>query len=209
MDPDRRQTLDLDALRLLTHPLRRRMEKELRNGPVTATGLAKALGESSGLTSYHLRELAKHGFVEEVPELAKGRERWWRFVPRDRRFPPRREQSPEMRAVVTEVQRQTIGGDFDRFLQAQEDADDASPWSDAFPFSLSSIDVTLEELKEFFEEYVALLYRYKGKAGKDRRTVQVRMFAYPEQAQPEQAQPEQAQPEQAQPEQAEQPGQEG
>jgi len=181
VDPDRRQTLDLDALRLLAHPLRRRMEKELRNGPVTATSLAKALGESSGLTSYHLRELAKHGFVEEVPELAKGRERWWRFVPRDRRFPPRREQSPEMRAVVTEVQRQTLGDDFARFLQAQEDADDTSPWSDAFPFSLSSIDVTLEEFKEFFEEYVALLHRYRGSRGTDTRTVQVRFFAYPEQ----------------------------
>src|SRR3954470_8818921 len=86
VDPDSGQALDLDALRLLTHPLRRRMEQELRKGPVTATSLAKALGESSGLTSYHLRELAKHGFVAEVPELARGRERWWRSVPRDRRF---------------------------------------------------------------------------------------------------------------------------
>jgi DNA-binding transcriptional ArsR family regulator len=180
VEPDRRDTLDLDALRLLAHPLRRRMEKELRKGPVTATSLAKALGESSGLTSYHLRELAKHGFVEEVPELAKGRERWWRFVPRDRRFPPRREQSPEMRAVVTEVQRQTIGDDFARFLRAQEDADDDDPWADAFPFSLSTIDVSLAEFRQFFEDYIALLYRYKDRSAGNSRTVQVRFFAYPE-----------------------------
>jgi DNA-binding transcriptional ArsR family regulator len=98
MEPER-EILDLDTLRLLAHPLRRRIEKELRRGPVTATSLAKALGESTGLTSYHLRELARHGFVEEVPHLRRGRERWWQFAPKDRRFPPLSEQSAEMRAV--------------------------------------------------------------------------------------------------------------
>jgi DNA-binding transcriptional ArsR family regulator len=52
-----------------------------RNGPATASQLAEKLGESSGATSYHLRRLAAHGFVEDAPEHGKGRERWWKAVP--------------------------------------------------------------------------------------------------------------------------------
>ncbi|WP_405583337.1 transcriptional regulator [Streptomyces sp. NBC_01092] len=42
--------------------------------------LAERLGQSSGATSYHLRQLAAHGFVEDDPERGKGRERWWKAV---------------------------------------------------------------------------------------------------------------------------------
>ncbi|HEX8004585.1 MAG TPA: helix-turn-helix domain-containing protein [Mycobacteriales bacterium] len=70
-----------EQLKALTHPIRVRMLKELRsNGPATATLLAARLGESSGATSYHLRQLERHGFVEDAPG-GNGRERWWRAVP--------------------------------------------------------------------------------------------------------------------------------
>lgn len=70
---------DLTQLRALSHPLRMRILGRLRiDGPATATRLAAELGESSGATSYHLRQLAARGFVEDVPELGTGRERWWR-----------------------------------------------------------------------------------------------------------------------------------
>jgi DNA-binding transcriptional ArsR family regulator len=186
MDPQR-ETLDLDAIRLLAHPLRQRIERELRRGPVNATALARALGQSTGLTSYHLRQLAKHGFVEEVPELAHGRERWWRFVPKDRRFPPRSAQSPEMRAVLDEMNARDFAADFERFTRAQTALDQTAPWADAFPFSRAAIQVTFDELREFFEEYIALLYRYKRPAGQTptgARTVYTRFFAYPEVAEP-------------------------
>ncbi|MFD9572702.1 helix-turn-helix domain-containing protein [Streptomyces sp. NPDC059982] len=70
--------LDARSLRGLAHPLRIRLLASLRrNGPATASGLAEELGESSGATSYHLRQLAAHGFVEDAPGHGKGRERWW------------------------------------------------------------------------------------------------------------------------------------
>jgi DNA-binding transcriptional ArsR family regulator len=47
------------------------------HGPATASMLAERLGESSGATSYHLRQLATYGFVVDAPERGKGRERWW------------------------------------------------------------------------------------------------------------------------------------
>ncbi|MFD4609426.1 ArsR/SmtB family transcription factor [Streptomyces sp. NPDC058451] len=80
-DPPDPQVRNLDArsLRGLAHPLRMRLLTTLRHGgPATASQLAAKLGESSGATSYHLRQLATHGFVEDAPEHGKGRERWWR-----------------------------------------------------------------------------------------------------------------------------------
>lgn len=70
---------DTRALKALAHPERLRMLGLLRvEGPATATGLAKRLNLNSGATSYHLRQLAAYGFIEQADELGNGRERWWR-----------------------------------------------------------------------------------------------------------------------------------
>jgi len=73
------EVTDVRALRALAHPLRNRLLGRLRlHGPATASQLARAVGESSGSTSYHLRQLAAYGFVEEVEDQGTARERWWR-----------------------------------------------------------------------------------------------------------------------------------
>src|SRR3954465_449336 len=73
------QVTDVRALRALAHPLRNRLLGQLRlNGPATASQLGRVVGESSGSTSYHLRQLAEYGFVEEVEGQGTARERWWR-----------------------------------------------------------------------------------------------------------------------------------
>jgi hypothetical protein len=48
------------------------------DGPGTASGLARRFNETSGATSYHLRQLARFGFVEEDPSQPSRRERRWR-----------------------------------------------------------------------------------------------------------------------------------
>ena len=69
---------DATALKALTHPIRLSMLGMLRiDGPATATGLAERLDLNSGATSYHLRQLAQHGFIEEVPDQPSRRDRWW------------------------------------------------------------------------------------------------------------------------------------
>lgn len=71
------------ALKALTHPVRLRMLGLLRiEGPATATQLATRLGLNSGATSYHLRQLAQHGFVVDDDERGNGRERWWKAAHR-------------------------------------------------------------------------------------------------------------------------------
>ncbi|WP_030023876.1 winged helix-turn-helix domain-containing protein [Streptomyces monomycini] len=47
-------------------------------GTVTSTQAAARLGHSSGLCSFHLRQLARHGLIEEVPHTG-GRARPWRL----------------------------------------------------------------------------------------------------------------------------------
>ncbi|MCM2392258.1 ArsR/SmtB family transcription factor [Streptomyces albipurpureus] len=75
----RYRPLDPRSLRGIAHPLRMRLLTVLRHdGPATASQLAERLGESSGATSYHLRQLAAHGFVQDDPGRGTGRERWWK-----------------------------------------------------------------------------------------------------------------------------------
>jgi DNA-binding transcriptional ArsR family regulator len=70
---------DPQVLKVVAHPLRVRLLGLLRaDGPATASELARKVGESSGSTSYHLRELFKYGFIEEDDEQRDGRERRWR-----------------------------------------------------------------------------------------------------------------------------------
>ncbi|CAO0827431.1 ArsR/SmtB family transcription factor [Streptomyces microflavus] len=76
LDPDR----DGAALKALTHPLRIELLGLLRqHGPATASELAARTGESSASTSYHLRVLAKYGFVAEAAHR-DSRERRWKSV---------------------------------------------------------------------------------------------------------------------------------
>jgi predicted ArsR family transcriptional regulator len=75
--------LSAHSLRGIAHPLRVRLLNLLReDGPSTATRLAQRSGQSSGATSYHLRQLAAYGFVVEDETQGIGRERWWRATSR-------------------------------------------------------------------------------------------------------------------------------
>ena len=72
-------TPDIAGLRALSHPVRLRMLGLLRSeGPATATTLAQRLDLNTGATSYHLRQLAQHGFIAEDTERGNARDRWWR-----------------------------------------------------------------------------------------------------------------------------------
>lgn len=77
-EPTRIVLNDPRSMRAYAHPLRLRLVALLRRlGPHTATQAAEALGETVPNCSFHLRQLAKYGFVERV-EGADNRERPWR-----------------------------------------------------------------------------------------------------------------------------------
>ncbi|MFD4357434.1 ArsR/SmtB family transcription factor [Nocardia sp. NPDC058518] len=178
-----REITDPAALRALAHPLRQRILRALaENGPATATALGARLGENTGATSYHLRQLAEHGFIEEAPELAKGKERWWRSPPRDLRYRMDKDQSPEMRELLEGLVAQHITDDIEMFQRFQAERAELGEWADMMPFSRGAIYATPAELEEFFEDYMALLKRFQQSHPQDRpgtRRVLTRFLAFP------------------------------
>jgi hypothetical protein len=69
---------DPKAIRALAHPVRWALLEALGDaGTLTATQASEMLGESPANCAFHLRTLAKYGFVEEAGG-GRGRERPWR-----------------------------------------------------------------------------------------------------------------------------------
>ncbi|WP_330279609.1 helix-turn-helix domain-containing protein [Streptomyces sp. NBC_00569] len=177
---------DLSALKALAQPRRQQILQHLTlHGPATSAMLARDLGLNTGATSYHLRELARYGFAEESSTQGRsvgGRERWWRAVPGDRRFPPRSRQNIETRLVMDELNHLSYAADLELFEQLQRQGQDLGEWADAFPYSRGTIRLTLPELRTFFEEFIALLNRYTrpdSETPDGARTVLTRLLAFP------------------------------
>jgi DNA-binding transcriptional ArsR family regulator len=78
--PELRTIADVRTLRALAHPVRVALiEALILEGPMTATEVGERIGESPTTCSFHLRQLAKYGFVEEAGG-GKGRARPWRMT---------------------------------------------------------------------------------------------------------------------------------
>jgi DNA-binding transcriptional ArsR family regulator len=71
---------DPQAIRALSHPLRLDLIELLGAGPATAAECARALGSTQANCSFHLRQLAKYGFVAEAPPGHDRRERRWQLL---------------------------------------------------------------------------------------------------------------------------------
>jgi len=174
---------DPAALKALANPVRQRILQQLALcGPATSTTLARDLGITSGGTSYNLRVLAEHGFVEEVPERARGRERWWRRASRDVRLPLHFAPDDPSQATVEEIARLWFAADVELLERYLAERADLPNWAHLPPYSRGDIQVDPAEYATFFEEYLALLRRYQhpaGQASPETRTVLVRLLAHP------------------------------
>ncbi len=156
---------DPRTLRALAHPLRTGLLTVLRDeGPSTASRLGKRVGESSGTTSYHLRQLAALGFVEEVPGEGTARERWWRARHRSTRW--RTEdlvEQPGGREVVEELTHQSLGRQR-RMLAAhaeqRESLDDV--WRDTVSLNDWALHLSPEATRELTEELNGVLARWRA-----------------------------------------------
>ncbi|QFY11292.1 helix-turn-helix domain-containing protein [Nonomuraea phyllanthi] len=76
----RRRLDDAAAIRAFAHPVRLALHELLmRAGALTAAEAGREAGISQALASYHLRQLAKYGFVEQA-EARDERERPWKVT---------------------------------------------------------------------------------------------------------------------------------
>src|SRR3954452_6439833 len=74
-----REVTDPMAMRALAHPVRLAIIEALADaGTLTATEAGERVGESPANASFHLRQLAKYGYVVEA-EGGKGRRRPWKL----------------------------------------------------------------------------------------------------------------------------------
>jgi DNA-binding transcriptional ArsR family regulator len=179
----RRVVGDAKRWKAMSHPLRREMLRHLgQHGPATSTTIAEALGENTGTTSYHLRVLADAGVIEEVPERANGRERWWRTFPVDMREPDYGNLSPEERAALDEWRADQIPGELALVNRFIRDVRQHGTWARA---SRADGYYTAGDLEALHDEYVALLSKY-GHTAQDAppgaRLMQLRMFYIPDDA---------------------------
>jgi len=151
------------ALRAMAHPMRLRMLGLLRTeGPSTASRLASRLGINSGATSYHLRQLAEHGFVVDDPERGNARERWWRAAHRTTHVPDDYSGEPnagDARQAFSQAVAVAYAG---QIQQAVEELptlpDEWRPLSSASDWSLR---LTPQEAKQLREELHAVVERYR------------------------------------------------
>ncbi|MFB9238821.1 helix-turn-helix domain-containing protein [Plantactinospora siamensis] len=155
---------DPETLKAFAHPVRQRLYRVLAYvGPATNAMLGRELGGADpGLLSYHLRELQRRGFVEDVPELARDRrERWWRLVPGATSWSWQDFVSPEGRAVAGRVKRDMITHEFERLRHFEQTRRSWPPdWQQAATSSDSFLRLTPDELRELVGELHATLRRW-------------------------------------------------
>ena len=139
----RKKANEVRAIRALAHPLRLELLDLLRfEGPSTATLLGQRLGESSGATSYHLRQLARYGFVAEIPAEGK-RERWWRYQERQLMIPVGKASDMPERTLLAELLSREAHA-LDRFLAARSRLDE---WDEVAFFQSRGFRLTVDELE--------------------------------------------------------------
>ena len=160
-DPNRTIELtDPKALRAVAHPVRLRLVGLLRReGPLTATQAGERLGESPASCSFHLRQLAKYGLVEEAGG-GRGRERPWRATALFTSWPGVA-RDPELAAATELLGRVVAERYFEQLLRWLEvRAEDALEWQEAAVFGDRMLYLTSDELARLDRDLESLLEPY-------------------------------------------------
>jgi predicted ArsR family transcriptional regulator len=172
-------------MRALAHPARMAIWQHLGlDGPATATECAAVAGLSPSACSYHLRTLARYGFVEEDPDAtADGRERPWRSkmtsfdVPGGTGSPAQRDAARLLSASVNASSEELRESYRDRETQYPEE------WQAALGTNHDVLHATPEELAVLQRRLIELFGEYRRLSRAERppgaRRVQVAVDLLP------------------------------
>jgi helix-turn-helix protein len=152
---------DARALRAYAHPVRMKLVGLLRTeGPLTATRAGELLGESSGTCSFHLRQLAKYGLVEEAGG-GTGREKPWRATATSTDWDALGDGSPEA-AAATGLLASVIAEQYFEQLARWLEASPQEPeeWRQAAMLGDRILYVTPAELEEIGDRVGEVLDEY-------------------------------------------------
>jgi predicted ArsR family transcriptional regulator len=154
----------------------------------SVTGLAEELGETTGATSYHLRQLARHGFVEEFDgaEPAANRvgrkRRWWRmaveqihtsgyeFLERD-----------DTREAFGFLMREGVDDRSRRLANWYATAREwPEPWQRASSDMAGTVELDPKQTRALADDLAKLAEKYRAmKPGRDARPVDVQYAVFP------------------------------
>jgi hypothetical protein len=152
---------DPRALRAYAHPVRMALVGLLRTeGPLTATRAGELLGESSGTCSFHLRQLAKYGLVEEAGG-GTGREKPWRATTTSTDWDATGDGTPESAAatgLLASVIAERYFEQLARWLEASPD--EPQEWRQAALLGDRVLYVTPAELAELGDRVRGVLDEY-------------------------------------------------
>ena len=175
-----RRLSDPGAMRALAHPLRLAMLRRLRTGgPSTATILAAELGDSVPSASYHLRQLARFGFVEDENRPGNARERWWRAVSVGETVDVADLTSPEQVLASSELgaaQVRHAARVALRHLDASGRGDVEPELMAATWLSASGLHLTEDEAVALHAEFRAIVGRYRARVDPAHRPAGTRLF---------------------------------
>jgi hypothetical protein len=142
---------------VLAHPVRAALLDLVRErGTLTSTEAARQLGHSSGLCSFHLRQLARYGYVEEA-DRGRGGVRPWRL--------PAAGPGPQPDDGFGALARDLEDEGYRRWLAGK--AGVSAHWQRDEAFS-TVLHLTPAELSEAAGEIRAVLGRYRRRGGRSR-----------------------------------------
>jgi DNA-binding transcriptional ArsR family regulator len=180
----RKLEVDAPTLKALAHPLRVQILRILQlRDRASVTSLATELGETTGAVSYHLRQLARHGLVEQSDAGEDTtRQQWWQMAVDQIHM-------TGFEFLENEDTREAAG-----FLLREYQADrsrrlanwfaTATQWPQAWQRASSDLDGQVElnpkQTRELADELAAVVHRYRQlKPGRGARKVDVQYAVFP------------------------------
>lgn len=183
-----KQVTDLAGLRALGHPLRLRLLGLLRaGGPATATSLGEKVGAAPNAVSYHLRQLAKAGFIEPADtDAGDRREHAWKASHDVTSWEPSEfGDSPESSAAADALRRRILDV-YDQALEAylRGEAEEPAAWRAAAGFGDLAFRASPADLRAVLAEVNAVVARFRQRAvdtqdDPEARTVMVIWHGFP------------------------------
>lgn len=149
-----RQLRRPEHLKALAHPRRVQLiDLLVAEGPLTASECAERLGDSAASCSYHLRQLARFGFVVEA-EGGAGRNRPWRWVPIGNHISTG--DSPAERAAAEALGAVLDARNLER-VRGWSQRRSSDPWREAADASDWTLRLTEQELADLVQAITALI----------------------------------------------------
>ena len=160
---EERRLSSATELRALSHPIRLALLELLEEeGPLTATRAGERLGESPANASFHLRTLARYGYVEEAVG-GTGRQRPWQVVERATKIDGD-ELGPEARLAADALLQLLRERDLQRLrIYGSTRKDYPRQWREAAHEMRLLLHLTAAELAELFGAVESVLAPYLAK----------------------------------------------